>query len=409
MFHETELYGLLWQHRWLLAVAILSGLAVGGLVILIKLARRRLRRKPLSERLPSVSLPNVSVGLSNVREGVETRLAESRFAPDASLPSGDGGDGDDGGFSPNWRALGVGLGILVAIGLPIGIFYLQGAWPFGPWRGYTILGLPAYWTLFFVMLLVSLSILPLYVYIVAPLVPLLGGAMPRLTWIIAAWCQGATIFDRGADGRYHARPLRKNQETGKAEMWVDGDWEPVPGSIEFVSRLAWRPIAFTWEKTDESVREIRATEMGQHPVEYLVEKGMLDRETAEQYQPGVEPEQPVQAAADGGVVYNEWGEPVDVQPNGRGGDQPYNVLDYQGHAYWAFNPWPDEGAEDEYIIDTQKVKHKLAGAAEINLIGRAKDTALTDTARTTRVGQVVGWFLIFMALFGGVAVAYFTV
>lgn len=441
-FHHTEVYAQAWAFRyWILAGALwLLVMVLLGVLVRELRADGRLHAVPSISR-PSLSLPSPRGWLPGIRRGGGAKT-EGGFVfpeeddepePEVETPepepveSGGGESGDDGGpsrfddFNPNWRSLGISLGLAFMVAAPLVVFYVQGAWPFGPWNGYMFAGLPAYWTMFFGMLVFSVLLLPIYVYFVAPAIPLLGGFMPRLTWIIASWAQGATIFDRASDGRYYARPMRKNDDD-EVEMWVDGDWQEVPGNIEYVSRLAWKPVAVTWEKTDESVKEIIATDMGEDPVEYLTERGIMDRETAVRFQPSsMDSTSPDRAVADGGVAYDKWGAPIEggeaqseaeAVPNG-GVEAPemarYNILDYQGHAFQAFNPWPSGGDDDEYVIDTRKVMHKLAGAGEPGLIERAKDIALTDTAKTTRAGQVVGWLAIAGALCFGVGVAYFTV
>lgn len=430
-------YGLIFQYRWLLALVV-AALSISGFVV-YALYWRSEREEPPSDAEaeesatepaqtgetpdgPPAAAESALAGLGAtlrgfVPEGAGGRLRAAVAARLASVAGGDAeGDGD--GFDPDYMTLGMALGGFLVFALPLTVYYLQGAWPFGPWHGYTIIGLPFYWVVFFGSILLSLFSLPIYVYFIAPSIPGLGGAMPRLTWIIASFAQGATIFDRASDGRYYARPMRKMEDGEGAEMWVDGEWVAVPGNVEFVTRLAWRPVAITWEKTDSSVREVTATDFGEDPVDYLVNRGMMDRATAEQFQPrgltmgrGAEAGVP---AADGGVAYDEWGAPIDpgdARTDGDGGHSgvPYNVLDYRGHAYQAFTPWPNGHPDGEYIIDTRKVMHKLSGAGETGLIERAKDVALTDTANTTRLGQMAGWAMIFMSLMAGVAVAYFTV
>lgn len=302
-------------------------------------------------------------------------------------------------------------------------------WPIGPWRGWTIFGFPAYWGVFFICFFTTVVGLPLYVYFF----PFGGGTIGRALWIIAALSMGGTLFDRGADGRYHAYPLKlgkprgpepvfyltpdpedddfeedddeyRYQETPREKVdydkaafgFIRGAWWEIKGPIEHTSRLAFKPVAHTWEKTGPAIEDIEARELGKPRSEWIVEE-YGEWKASEQAEKEERERREHSIAADGSGIEN---------PDLSILDRDYHILERVGYHYRAFNPFPDGAWNNHYLVDTKRLWEKLQGSAGIHLIEKAKERALVEAAHSSKVSQALTFGMVFFALIMGVFVAW---
>lgn len=371
-----------------------------------------------------VGLPNVSLG--SIVDGLSGGSGSRK-------PRGDGPI-----FGAQWRLMIV--LVMIAIGVYGYIFlytrrFGRGPWPFGPWVGYTLFGFPAYWGAFVICFVVTVVGLPLYVYFV----PFGGGTTGRALWIISSLCMGGTLFDRGADGQYHARPLRigpppssdpepiyyltpDEDDPGDGEEYYEYQEDPIPeidysksafgfmkgawwelrGPIEFASRMAFKPVAYTWEKTGPALEDIEAKDPGMSRVEWMLAEGGYDEETLRDHGRRILSENghEEQAIAADGSGYEF--DPIWVL------ERDYNVLDRVGHTFRAFNPFPAGASPGHLLIDTKRLWIKLQGSGGIHLIEKAKERALVEAAYKSRVSQAFTFGMVFFALLMGVGTAFLT-
>lgn len=240
---------------------------------------------------------------------------------------------------------------------------------------------PAFWGFTIAFLIATLT-LPVLVYVVLPLTGGSSNLVGLGCAIIAAMANNGTMFELGDDGRYRPRPMRVNRREKTIDVYRDGDWHDVEGTMENVFRLGFRDAAFTWEKGENALEEIT-----------------------------IDPDQ-----LDG------WGSSIESK-TGIAADGSEDVLDEEdvlllddvrADRFYAFNPYPNGEAdlededEEKVVVDMDVIHQRMEGSAETGLLEKALERALVEAAYTSRLEQIALFLSIFLAMGGGAAIAWIT-